>query len=250
MRMHSEQPCRPTMKIGIMQPYFFPYIGYFQLINAVDQWVVFDIVQYIERGWMNRNRILSPNLEKEWCYIVVPTLNHERDRVISEVRVDGASGWQNTILGQLSYYRKIRAPFFDSVSEFVSDSINNYVETITDLNVLTLKSVCGYLGVEFNYRNCSAMAYDFSSVNGPGDWAFEIARQSGADEYLNPPGGIGLFDRDKFSRAGIGLSFLKPREITYRQSRRTFVPWLSIIDVMMFNSKDEVRKMLTEYDLI
>ena len=238
------------MKIGIMQPYFFPYIGYFQLINAVDRWVVFDVVQYIERGWMNRNRILSPNLQKEWCYVVVPTINHDRDEIISEIRVDNASGWRDTIFGQLSYYRKIRAPYFETIMEFLSESLSTHAEKITDLNINTLKSVCGYLGIEFNCSVCSAMNLNFSNVHDPGDWALEIARQSGADHYLNPPGGVGLFDREKFRSAGIDLRFVKPNEISYRQSRRAFVPWLSVIDIMMFNSKDEVRKMLTEYELI
>ncbi len=237
------------MKIGIMQPYFFPYIGYFQLIDAVDKWIVFDVVQYIERGWMNRNRILSPNIEKEWTYIVVPAKNHDRDELISEVRIDDASAWQDTIRGQLSYYKKIRAPYYEQTVALFDEITTTRFDTISDLNVQTLKRTCEYLGIVLNCEICSNMSMDFSNVKGPGDWAFEISTQMGADTYINPIGGVALFDNERFRDAGIQLKFLKPGNIEYRQSRRAFVPWLSIIDVMMFNSPGTIHGMLKDYEL-
>ncbi len=233
-----------------MQPYFFPYIGYFQLIGAVDRWVVFDVVQYIERGWMNRNRILSPNIEKEWSYVFVPTVNHEHGEVISSVKIDNSVGWQGTILGQLSYYKKIRAPYYEQVTELLAESTSDTIHLIGELNVQTLKRSCEYIGIAFNYDICSKMDLDFSNVKQPGDWALEISKQTNADTYINPTGGIGLFDKEKFRKEGIHIDFLKPKEVHYKQSRRTFVPWLSILDVMMFNSKDEIKKMLNEYELV
>ncbi len=238
------------MKLGIMQPYFFPYIGYFQLINAVDRWIVFDVVQYIERGWMNRNRILSPNLEKEWSYAVVPTTNHEHSEAISMVRIDNTVDWRSTILGQLSYYRKISAPFYEQVVKFFSDSTSGEIDLISELNVRTLKHTCEYIGISFEYERCSGMDMHFDNVKAPGDWAFEISKQTGADTYINPAGGIDLFDKAKFHEAHIDIKFLKSKDVQYRQSRRAFVPWLSMVDVMMFNSKDEIRRMLNEFDFV
>jgi WbqC-like protein family len=238
------------MKLAIMQPYFFPYLGHFQLINAVDRWVVFDVVQYIERGWMNRNRILSPNIEKEWSYAVVPTVNHDRSEIISNVKIDNAVRWEQTILGQLSYYKKIRAPYYNEVIELFTDLTSTRIDLISELNVQTLKRSCEYIGIKFNYEMCSNLHLDFSSVKDPGDWALEIARQTGASTYINPSGGTGLFNKEQFHKSNIEIQFLKSKEISYKQSKRTFVPWLSILDVMMFNAKDEISKMLNQYELV
>jgi hypothetical protein len=238
------------MKLGIMQPYFFPYIGYFQLINAVDEFILFDVVQYIERGWINRNRILSSNLDEKWSYIIVPLKKHKNTDLISTIEISYAKNWTETIKGQLSYYKKIRAPFYNEMIKIIESIFEHRYKFITELNNEILTRLCNYLGLKTRIKICSDLNFDFSNVENSGDWALEISKQIKTSLYINPIGGKDLFNIEKFNNNGIDLKFLKSNEIIYKQSRRDFVPWLSIIDVMMFNSKDEIKKMLNEYELI
>lgn len=238
------------MKLAIMQPYFFPYIGYFQLINAVNEFILFDDVQYIRKGWINRNRILSPSIEDEFLYIIVPIKKHKQTDLIKEIKISYSENWVNKIYGQLTYYKKIRAPFYKDVLDLLEFVFNEEHESIVQLNFKSLNIVAKYLGIETKLSISSEYNFDYSLVNGPGDWALEISKQKKATMYINPLGGIDLFDKEKFNKNGIELKFLKPKEIIYKQSKRNFVPWLSIIDVMMFNSKDEIKKMLNEYVLL
>lgn len=237
------------MKLAVMQPYFFPYIGYFQLIRATDKFIVFDVVQYIDRGWMNRNRILSPNNTEGWNYITIPVSGPKKD-LIKNIQIDTQNKKIKETIGKLTYYKHLRAPYYQDVKEIYENVINKNFSYLIDLNIESLKVVCDYLGITFNYEICSKKDYDFNKVEGPGDWSFEISKQERANTYINPIGGIQLFDKKKFNDSGIELKFLKTKNIVYRQSRREFIPSLSIIDVLMFNSKEEIKEMLNEYELI
>ena len=237
------------MKLAIMQPYFFPYIGYFQLINSVDKWLVFDNIQYIRHGWVNRNRILSPNLKEEWQYINIPIKKHKRDDLIKDIYINNNIDWKKNIFGKITYYKKIAAPYYKEVVGMLENCLDGQYSRLVDINVYTLKHICDYLGVQFEFKICSEYHFDFTNVRGPGDWAFEITRQVGADLYINPIGGRDIFDVNKFNSAGIEIRFLEPKENIYIQSCRKYVPWLSIIDVMMFNSIKEISEMLDEVKL-
>ncbi len=232
-----------------MQPYFFPYIGYFQLINAVDKFVIFDAVQYIKHGWMNRNRILSPNLDQEWQYIIVPLRRFHQTDKISNIIINNDQNWPDNIYGKLSYYKKIRAPYFEDVINLLTKALDIRYNTLTALNISTLEAVCDYLNIDFNHSLCSQNNYDLRNVIDKGDWALEISKIEKAKTYINPIGGIELFDKNNFLKENIDLKFLNTKEIIYQQSKRKFVPNLSIIDVLMFNSKDQVKEILLAYDL-
>lgn len=236
------------MIVSIMQPYFFPYIGYFQLIKAADLFVVFDEVQYISHGWINRNRILSPNLEDEWQYIIVPILKHAEEEIISNIQINNSSAWHNSILGKLTYYKRIKAPYYSEVKNMFEKLLSSKHKYISELNLQALKAIFEYLEIEFNYVVSSKEEFDYSQVNGPGDWALEISKQINARKYINPMGGRELFSKKKFADAGIELSFLKPQDLDYKQSRREYVPWLSIIDVIMFNPVDRIKEFLDMYE--
>jgi len=233
------------MKLAIMQPYFLPYVGYFQLINSVDKWVVFDSIQYIRRGWVNRNRILSPNIEKQWQYISVPIIAQKRNAFINHTIINNEINWHAEIFGKLTYYKQIGAPYYSDVTQLVQKSFDHKFKYLSHLNIELLRSICQYLDIPFDYSICSEQDYDFSEVNGAGDWALEIARQSNADEYINPVGGHSLFNRERFNDAGIRLSFLSTSDFEYHQSKREFVSSLSILDIMMFNSKSQIQSILT-----
>jgi len=238
------------MKLAIMQPYFLPYIGYFQLMNAVDKWVVFDDIQYIRHGWVNRNRVLSPNLEKEWQYITVPLVKHQKTELIYNIVINNTEKWQSNIYNKLSYYKKIRAPYFKQVLEIVNNCLYYNTDSLNDLNAYSLKVVANYLGINFDYIVSSQNDFDYSAVKNAGDWAFEISKQMNATTYVNPMGGKEIFDNEKFENEGIELKFLKSIDMHYKQSRRNYVPRLSIIDLMMFNSPENINEMLNEYEIV
>jgi len=238
------------MKLAVMQPYFFPYIGYFQLMNAVDEFILFDDVQYIDRGWINRNRILSPSLENEFLYVIVPLQKHNHNDLVRNIKISYSDDWIKKILGQLTYYKKIRATYYSDVIKILDKVFKNNIESIVQLNLHSLKVLAEYLDIKTKLSISSEYGFDYTSVKGPGDWALEISKQKNANTYINPLGGKELFDTNKFAQNNIKFNFLKPKAIDYKQSKRNFVPWLSIIDVMMFNSKKKIIEMLNEYELL
>ncbi|WP_343347623.1 WbqC family protein [Terrisporobacter petrolearius] len=234
------------MKVGIMQPYFFPYLGYFQLINYVDKWIFFDDVQYIRRGWINRNRILHP--KEGWQYVILPVRKHIRSDFIKDIKINNSENWREKLLGQLGHYKKI-APYYNETIEIINKVIYLNTESITELNVYIIKAICEYLDIQFEYEISSNCNFDYSNVNDSGEWALRISEQIGATEYINPPGGIELFDIRKFDNSNIRLKFLKMNKISYYQKRKNFEEGLSIIDVMMFNSKEQIKEMLKLYEV-
>lgn len=234
------------MKVGIMQPYFFPYIGYFQLIAHTDKFVFFDIVQYNKRSWMNRNRILHQDKPDDFQYITVPVSKHEKGSLIKDIRVSNDGKWQNKILSQLMVYKKLKAPFYNEIRQLVEKLMSDDSHTLLDLSIGSTRYVCDYLDIAFNYEIASEMNLDMKNVSDPGDWALEISKYKKASEYVNPPGGQSIFDEDKFVKNNIKLSFLEPKLSPYKQSwRDKFNAGLSVLDVIMFNTPEECRRLIS-----
>ena len=235
------------MKLGIMQPYFFPYIGYFQLINYADKWVVFDVVQFIRHGWINRNRILKPS--EGWQYITVPLKKYRRETPIKDILISGETDWQDRIFRQLEHYKK-KAPYYSQVLEYLEDCFSTKDTNILDLNIISLKKTCKYLGIKFDYSVFSEMNLEIDPVSHPGEWALKISEALNASEYVNPPGGREIFNKKQFEEANIDLNFLEVNLKEYNQRRSTFEDGLSMIDVMMFNSPEEINEFLDDYSII
>lgn len=235
------------MTIAIMQPYFFPYIGQFQLIHAADRFILCDDVQYIRHGWINRNRVLKPN--EGHYYITVPLAKHSSNEIIRNISVVADGAWKQKILGQVEHYKK-RAPFYSNVSGLLRNCFATAETSIAKLNGACLKAVCEYIGIDFTLEVSSEMGLDYSNVNSTDEWAIRICEQLGASEYLNPIGGINLYEKKKFQEHKLGLCFLQPNIRCYNQGRNSFEPSLSILDVMMFNSPDEIKAMLNDYELL
>lgn len=237
------------MKLGIMQPYFYPYLGYFSLIKNTDRWIVFDTVQYIEHGWINRNRIIHSS-RPEASYITVPLQKHSRETTIDCIRIDSAADYRQKILGQLTASYKKRAPYFKKVYEMADEALSQNFTDIASLDVFTLKQVCGYLEIPFHYEVFSKMNLDMLPVHDAGEWALHISAALGADEYINPPGGMALFDKEKFRAHSIELSFLEIHLRPYNQKKACFIEGLSILDGLMFNPPEAVRDMLDDFAII
>lgn len=227
------------MKLGIMQPYFFPYLGYYDLINRTDRWVVFDVVKYVPKSWMNRNRVLHPS--EGWQYITVPVDKHHESGAIKDVVVVDKTAAHRRILGQIQHYRSARAPFFTPVRELINRCfLNTPTNLLRDLNVSSLAVICDYLGIRFAPEVMSQSSIELPPIEHPGQWALEISSKLGASTYINPPGGRELFDPHAFAARGISLEFTDLLDYRYDTPPYDFVQRLSIIDVLMWNAPDAV----------
>jgi hypothetical protein len=232
------------MILGIMQPYFFPYLGYFDLINYSERWIVFDTAQYIRHGWVNRNRILHPN--KGWQYIIVPLKKHNREVLIKDVEINDDSKWLYRIMGQIQHYKK-KATFFGDIYRLLECCLRAKEVSLSRLNVTILETICQYLEIRFEYEYFSEMNLTLGPVESPGDWALRISEAIGANEYVNPPGGETIFDVSKFKELGIRLTIRNLPPIQYQCPGYDFIPNLSILDVLMWNSPDKVKAYLDKY---
>jgi len=232
------------MKIAIMQPYLFPYIGYFQLISAVDKFVILDDVNFINKGWINRNRIL---VNGKVHLFTVPLKEASQNRLIKDVEVSNDGIWGKKVLKTIEMNYK-KAPYYDSISPIISKIILSASKSISELIRQSIVEVNQYLNIGTIIQDTSTV-YDNRHLRAE-DRIIDICRKEGADQYINPSGGTELYSKERFKSAGIDLKFLKSNPVSYRQFENEFVPWLSIIDILMFNSKDTVGEYLLAYSLI
>lgn len=231
------------MKLGIMQPYFFPYIGYWQRIAAVDKHVIYDDVNFIKGGWINRNRIL---LNNEIHYFNLPMKNASPNKLINEVGVDNSVIKQKKMIMTLEQAYK-KAPNYCNVMPLLADVISSSEINLAKYLIYQIQSVCDYLDIGTELIISSDLVKDnFLRAQ---DKVLEICRILEADEYLNARSGEHLYSKEAFAQNGIKLSFIEANDIQYRQFSDRFEPSLSIIDVMMFNSKDINNEMLKEYSI-
>jgi len=234
------------MRLAIMQPYFFPHLAYFQLMKEADEWIVFDEIQFIDKGWINRNRILHPNESKGWQYITIPLTGRKQFSKISELHIHPEKNWRAEILGKLTHYKK-SAPFYRDTMGFIEECFEDHCDDLSSFLTSTLKKCATKLQVSTPIKIQSEMSWDNLAVDHPGQWALAISKICGADEYINPIGGKDIFVNNEFVEAGIALKFLESEQISYGQKRSSFEPGLSIIDVLMWNSPEQINEMLMQY---
>ena len=232
------------MKSAIMQPYLFPYIGYFQLIAAVGIFIVYDNIKYTKKGWINRNRFLLNGADATFS---VPLRGDSDFLDIKERQLAGDFD-PGKLANQLrEAYR--RAPHFTETFALVEQVLTNGETNLFDFLHHSLIRTCEHLGIGTRIVVSSSLDIDHSLQ--AADRVLALCKAVGADGYINPIGGIELYSKVDFASSGIELSFLKSRPVEYPQFGAPFVPWLSIVDVMMFNGRDHIRRrLLNEYDLI
>jgi hypothetical protein len=235
------------MKLAAMQPYFFPYLGYFGLIKHSDRFLIGDNVQFMKGGWIARNRVLKQ--EQGWQYIGVPLAKHPMKTAIKDVKISVGEPWQGKIFNLLRHYTR-KAPYYGEVIRFLENALSYPADSISDLNTHLLAETCGYIGIPFHALAFDDVDFMIDEVAAPDEWALNICKAIGAETYINPPGGMDLYDRGKYERAGISLRFLKVNLRPYNQKREPFEEGLSILDVMMFNTPEQIRAMLDDYELL
>lgn len=227
-----------------MQPYFFPYLGYWQLINAVDKYVIYDDVNFINRSFINRNYILLKDNPKR---INLQLKEASQNKLINEVEISQDRKWKDDFLKTLSLcYQK--APYYLEVFPIIQGIINYEDSNLAKYLEHSIREVCKYLSIDTEILLSSAINKD-NSLRGQ-DKILSICQVMGALEYYNAIGGVQLYSQEAFSARGIKLNFLKSHDIHYAQFNENFISRLSIIDVLMFNSKEKVSELLKEYELI
>lgn len=233
-------------KVAIMQPYLFPYIGYFQLIDAADEFIIYDNVQWIKGGWINRNRILTNNGPE---YISLPVKKDSYKKNINERRYSvGFEDNKRMILDRVEDAYE-GAPYFTETYQIIQQCFNIGIENVAQFNTKALQLCCEYLGITTTISVSSEILGVKNNLRGQ-HRVIDIAKTVGARHYINAIGGRLLYDNKDFANNGLKLSFLETRLKPYKQFGNVYTPGMSIIDIMMFNSLTDIKTMLNEYDLV
>lgn len=229
------------MTVAIMQPYLFPYIGYWQLINAVDTFVIFDDVNFIKKGYINRNSILVGGKSQQ---ITLELIGASQNKLINEIKVGNNS--QKLLKTIEMSYKK--APYFDNVFSIIEDILNQEESNLAKFIGYSLQKISNYLEIDTKFIYSSSIEKD-NSLKAQNK-ILDICKKLDATDYINAIGGKELYDKDKFEKQNIKLNFLEPEIQKYMQLESEFISYLSIIDIIMFNNKDNISKMLMQYKLL
>ncbi|MHA8050612.1 WbqC family protein [Aquirufa sp. ROCK-SH2] len=235
------------MSVAIMQPYFFPYLGYFQLIQAVDDFVFYDDVMFIKKGWINRNQILMQN---QAFLFTIPLVKQSQNKTIRETSVSYGIDFPGKFLTQITAAYK-KAPHYSEVFKLIEDVLKDQPESMADLAIRSIELTCNYLGLEKRFHQSSDLG-----ISNP-DWEkadrlIAITKSLGSDHYINAKNGEMLYNKAYFLEQSCRLNFLNPTLPNYPQGLKKgvdFIPGLSIIDLMMWNNSTELKNMLLEYHL-
>lgn len=228
-----------------MQPYLFPHLGYFQLINAVDKFVIHDDVQFIKGGWINRNRILTNNQARLFTFSI---RNNDHRLNINQRYFSFQNEKDKQKFLHVIRQAYIQAPFFRPVEDLLKHIFATRETNISLMITNSLQLVCEYIGIDTPFIISSQIPKE-NSLKGQ-TRVIEINKKLGSTHYINPIGGVSLYSSSTFAKQNIDLKFIKMREVEYSQLGEKFIPNLSIIDVLMFNSRESVRLLLGEYDLV
>ncbi|MCC6447827.1 MAG: WbqC family protein [Chitinophagaceae bacterium] len=234
------------MKLAIMQPYLFPYVGYYQLVNSVDTFVFYDDVQFIKGGWINRNNIL---IDKKASMFTIALKDASANKKINQIEIDPSPKNINRFLKAIEFSYS-RAPFFNSIFPLIKDvfAVENS-NKISDLAISSVILFSNYLGMNKKFIRSSVDFEDTADLKKE-KRLIEICHRLNADIYINPIGGQDLYSKQEFEKEGICLNFIKTGEVKYEQLGNDFVPNLSIIDVLMFNSVSDVKAILNKFQLV
>lgn len=231
------------MKLAIMQPYFFPYVGYWQLLRAVDRFVIYDDVNYIKGGWINRNRIL---INGKPSYITVPLYHASPNRKICDISMQSSLDWRKKMIKSIeNTYRK--APSFSEVFPIIEKLISYKTDNLVEYLTQQLSTLATLLGIKTEFVVASS-CYQNNDMTGQ-ERVIDICKNEGATTYINPQGGQTLYDTETFQNAGIDLRFIIMHPMPYKQRTAGFVPYLSIIDALMEIGVVELFHHLDRYEL-
>lgn len=229
-----------------MQPYFMPYIGYFQLIKIVDKFIFYDDVTFIKQGWINRNKILINNQAKMFSIPLSNASSHVliKDVLISEIAYQK---WRKSFLNSIFFSYK-KAKNYSKINALIEKILEKRPETISELAIKSVVEVAQYLDLKTEFQICSDV-YSNTYLSGQ-NRVLDICINEKAITYINPVGGMELYSKSVFQEKNIELFFIKANKSVYPQFSEEFVPFLSIIDVLMFNDLEDIHKQLDNFTLL
>lgn len=230
-----------------MQPYFFPYAGYFSLIDSVDKFIFFDDVQYVRKSWMGRNRLLNLSTGEPF-YIRPGIVKPSYKAPLLSVELKPSSDWKNKLLEQTATYKN-DVPFYDEVIELLENILDNEYGYLVEFNIESTIIISEKLGLDTEFERYTDYDFWFDEKPEPGIWGLKIAEALKSDTYINSPGGESFISDKGFSKAGIELGFIQPRLDFYDQKGNDFVPNLSIFDVLFFNGVESTKKYIKDYSI-
>ena len=230
------------MRLAIMQPFFFPYIGYLQLVNAVDKFVFYDDVNFVTSSWIARNRIISKT--DPFQYFRIQLDGASQNKLINEVKPINSS------IKMLKTIRHIysKAPYFNDVYPLIEKCLTSSAASIAEMSAKSVVLVADYLGIETEFEFSSEMHANSKGI-GMSERLISICKQENASCYYNFIGGANLYSKDFFKQFGVELKFIELKKVSYVQFNGHFQENLSIIDVLMFNSVEATKKLLNSYEL-
>ena len=227
------------MKLAVMQPYFFPYIGYFQLVNAVEKFVFYDDVNYIKSGWINRNRLYLSGAIR---YITVPLTAASSFEKINLTHMRSGNDWSAQMLSVI-HQSYAKASHYRSVANLVEEVLNSHDGHISTLAKNSIIAVINYLEINKNFGESSTV-YENQNLRSV-ERVLDICKKEKSSQYWNLPGGKDLYGPEVFKNEGIELKFIDVVITPYQQIVPEFQPGLSILDVLMFNDREAVREMIS-----
>lgn len=256
------------MKLAIMQPYFMPYIGYFQAINAVDKYILYDNLNFIKDAWVNRNRLLLCN--GNVSTFSVPIIAKSSNTKIVDIRIDNSQKWGEKLLKTIFLnYKKVSD--FDEIFPLLETILSRKYDFLSELNVLSIKTIAEFLSIgtviEYDNSKYISLEDNLLLVDQQNYSPFQylektqpikkvarviaICKAEGATSFINAIGGQSLYSQEEFAKYGIDLKFVQTDlDLRYNQFSHEFTSNLSIIDVLMHNGKEGTKQLLNAYKLI
>lgn len=229
--------------IGIMQPYFLPYLGHIQLMAKCNTWVIFDDIQFIDKGWINRNKILHPDQNKKFQFITIPLKNRSKNSLISSLEIDDTKDWRNNIKGKFSFYKK-KTKFFSDGLSFLNQILNIKSNKLSDFLYNQMIIINDYfnLNLEIFLQSKDIKQINYNSKLQKGDWAIEITKFLKKNIYINPESGINIFNKESFAKSNIELKKFIPvlNDIVDNESQNFY----SIIDTLARIGYFETKKII------
>ena len=230
--------------IAVMQPYFFPYIGYWQLIQSVDRFIIYDDVNYIKGGWINRNRLM---INGNPTYITALLQQASSYKRICDIDVQPTLVWRDKLVRMVEMTYK-KSTYFAEVFPLVEKLIRYDAENLADYLAYQLQALARFMGINTEFI-ISSRCYENEYLSGQAR-ILNICEREAANTYINPQGGQTLYDAEIFRNTGVELYFTVMRPLLYKQKSKEFVPYLSIIDVLMENSLVDMQRHLNSYELL
>ena len=238
-------------RIGIMQPYFVPYLGYWQLMNKVNNWIIFDDVQFIDKGWINRNKIIHPENSDKTIWVTIPLESRKQFSLIKDIQIDNSKNWKETINGKFTHLKN-KTKFYQEGKNLLNEILNHKTNWLIEFLVNSISIVKKIFKIHCKIK---IQSKNFSSINSnnnflAGEWALQLTKLANGSHYINPIGGKHLFCNNLYKKNNITLEFFEPNLNLKNNLGHSLMLENSILEIVSRYGLDKVSKFLNEGEII